>query len=206
MEKLKCPSNSSQEPSNGHCGTPDVYQDKELPMTPTPLPPDEAIFQLLREVDHALFIAIKEKGCLKCGGPLDTANYSRKTRGMGEALEIRYSLCCRSDGCRRRSTPRSLRFLGRKVYGAWVVIVALDFCKEFGLKGQVARQTIARWRLFWREQLSEASPFLMWARGALPPGTPVANSPGILLNHFGFPSQESWPPILRFFTEPICKT
>jgi hypothetical protein len=172
-------------------------------MTTILLPPDEAIFQLLREIDHSHFKEIKEKGCPKCAGPLDTANYRRKTRGMGMESELRYSLCCRSEGCRRRCTPRSLRFLGRKVYAAWVVIVGLDFAKELGLTRQVARQTLARWRGFWEKQLSEASLFLRRARGYLQPGSQFAPTPGSLLNHFGFPAQDSWIPILRFFVYNI---
>jgi len=33
------------------------------------------------------------------------------------------SFCCALDGCRSRATPPSLRFLGRKVYLAAIVVL-----------------------------------------------------------------------------------
>jgi hypothetical protein len=164
---------------------------------------DEAFCQLLRDLDRELFLAIKAKGCPVCGGPLDTSNYIRKTRGMSEGDELRYSLCCRIDGCRKRQTPKSFRFLGRKVYGAWIVILAVDFCQELGMKGKLAHQTLGRWRSFWKEQLSEGSAFIKLARGRLAPGVPITDRPASVVAHFGFPSRDSWIPILKFFTQSI---
>jgi len=168
-----------------------------------PLCADAPFIQSLRQFDRELFLAIKVKGCPHCGGPLDTANYSRKTRGLSEDSEIRLSLCCRVEGCRKRRLPRSIRFLGRKVYGAWVVILAVEYCNELGLKGQISRQTISRWKVFWKERLSETGSFLRWARGVLPPRAKITDRPGSLFEYFGFPSPDSWIPILRFFTEPV---
>lgn len=169
-----------------------------------PIHPDEAFFQILRNIDHDLFLAIKAKGCPHCGGPLDTSNYPRKTRGMtaGEN-EVCFSLCCRREGCRKRRRPRSVRFFGRKVFGAWVVVLAVDFCRDLGLKGQIARQTIARWRTFWREYLSEAHPFMRRLRGFLPPGAVILSSPVSVLGHFGFPAGDSLVRILKFISQTI---
>lgn len=168
-----------------------------------PIPPNEPFFQTLRQLDQDLFLAVKAKGCPHCKGQLDTSNYYRKTRGMPQERELCFSLCCRQEGCRKRRTPRSLRFLGRRVYGAWVVILAVDFCSELGLKGKIARQTISRWKTFWRARLVESGPFMKWARGVLPPGTSPADSPAALVHCFGFPTFESWILILKFFTEPV---
>ena len=45
---------------------------------------------------------------------------------LGREHDRRYSFCCAVDGCRSRATPPSLRFLGRKVYlAAIVVLVAI---------------------------------------------------------------------------------
>src|SRR5580658_1782572 len=59
------------------------------------------------------------------GGARHQANYRRKPRGrpaaLGEEHDRRFSFCCSVDGCRDRSTPPSLRFLGRKVYLAVIV-------------------------------------------------------------------------------------
>ena len=161
---------------------------------------DDAFFQSLRALDFDLFLVAKSKPCAFCSGPLDTAHFPRKPRGAGEQELKRFSLCCRKEGCRHRVTPPSLRFLGRKVYSAWVVILAVEFSRVLGLGGQISRQTITRWKNFWRERLSEAHPFMRWARGFLPPGTPNSSLPSTCLKALGFPSQESWVAILRFFS------
>lgn len=168
-------------------------------MTLHALSPDADFLQSLREFDRDLSLAMKKLGCRHCGGPLDTANYRRKTRGMGDEPELCFGLCCRRDGCRKRSKPRSVRFLGRKVYGAWVVIMAIDHCHDLGLVGQLAELTINRWRSFWRTHLSESGPFVRWARGLLPPGSAITESPSSMFGHFGFPGRESWLSILKFF-------
>ncbi len=175
------------------------YEAKDYPPM-YPLLADAAFFQGLRQIDYDLFQKTKAKPCPACGGQLDTSHYPRKPRGAGELEDRRFSLCCRKEGCRHRVTPPSLRFFGRKVYSAWVVILVVDFCAELGLSRPVARQTIARWRALWRERLAETHPFMRRARARLSPGTPGSELPGLLLGSFGFPARESWVPILAFFT------
>lgn len=160
---------------------------------------NDLFFQELRKYDHDLFLKIKAQGCLLCKGKLDTSNFKRKPRGIGVTEEIRYSLCCRREGCRKRVTPPSLRFFGRKVYLAWVFILALDYLKELGLHEPISVQTLARWKSFWQDQLSEKNPFMLKARSFLPPGLPRCESPGALLSVFNFPDKSSWIPILKFF-------
>lgn len=167
-----------------------------------PLFADDVFFNDLRDLDHDFFLATKALFCPHCGGKLDTANYFRKPRGAGELESIRFSLCCRNDGCRHRVTPPSLRFLGQKVYSAWVVIL-YEFVDELGLSRQVARQTLARWRNFWNDRLASDHPFMRRARSLLPPGTPDSNLPSTFLKVFKFRNLESWIPILRFFTHPF---
>ena len=65
-------------------------------------------------------------GCLEWGGPVHAARYARKRRGgepadLGPGFDRRESFCSARDGCRRRLTPPSLRFLGRKVHLGAVV-------------------------------------------------------------------------------------
>jgi len=165
-----------------------------------PLSADDAFFQSLRTIDFELFQATKSKPCSLCGGRMDTSHFPRKPRGAGELESKRFSLCCRKEGCRHRVTPPSLRFLGRKIYSAWVVILAIEYCRDLGLGGQISRQTIARWKSFWRAQLAESHSFMRWARGLLPPGTPISSLPSACLRALGLPAQESWVAILRFFS------
>lgn len=79
-------------------------------------------------VDQEIARETQAGGCRHCGGKLDVSHYRRKPRGWPvdapEDARLRFSFCCRVEGCRRRATPASLRFLGRAVYLAIVVVSA----------------------------------------------------------------------------------
>ena len=92
------------------------------------LPRPAEFWSLLFEIDQDLAETTRKNGC-PCGGRLHRANYPRKPRGgpdtLPETYQLRLSFCCDRDGCRKRVTPPSVRFLGRKVYlGALILIVA----------------------------------------------------------------------------------
>ena len=82
---------------------------------------DASFFELLLRFDDDLAAAVRQAGCGVCGGVLHSARYRRKPRGgpagLGAEHALRQSFCCAAEGCRRRATPPSLRFLGRKVLG-----------------------------------------------------------------------------------------
>jgi len=99
-----------------------------------------------------------------CGGPLHYANYWRKPRGgppdLDQLFELRYSLCCGREGCRRRVMPPSVRFWGSRVY--WAPVILLIIAMRQGknpeatlerLKGVcgVWRSTVNRWRDYFLE-------------------------------------------------------
>jgi hypothetical protein len=86
-------------------------------------------FELLWQLDEGMARRVAAEGCARCQGPLHRGDFRRKPRGgliapAGESLVVRFSLCCGREGCRKRATPPSLRFLGRRVYLGVVVIVA----------------------------------------------------------------------------------
>lgn len=96
-----------------------------------------------------------------CGGRLHRANYPRKPRGSPAALGPdygrRFSFCCDRDACRKRTTPPSMRFLGRHVYLAAVFVLAsamrhgmtaVRAAKLTAWLG-VSRRTLGRWRRWW---------------------------------------------------------
>jgi len=88
---------------------------------------DSRFYQFLFRIDQDIAAQVRAGGCC-CGGILHSARYPRKPRGirtkMDESYTSRLSFCCAREGCRRRSTPPSVRFLGRKVYlGAVVILV-----------------------------------------------------------------------------------
>ena len=140
---------------------------------------DTKFYQLLTRIDESIAEEARARGC-DCGGVLHSARYRRKPRGLRSALdssyESRLSFCCEQDGCRRRSTPASVRFLGRKVYLS--VIVVLITALHHGLTEpastplieelDVPAQTLWRWRRWWREQFV-ATPLLAGVGGAVHP-------------------------------------
>jgi len=143
------------------------------------IPSSPDFWSFLETIDRDLAEQTRVKGCF-CGGVLHKANYPRSPRGLGSTppseLQRRFSFCCDRDGCRRRATPPSVRFLGRKVYvGVMVVLVAAmqqgpsarrtkELAKHFG----VDRRTLSRWQVFWREHFPR-SPFWKVARARFVP-------------------------------------
>jgi len=118
-------------------------------------------FTGLVRFDEAVTQRVAAAGCPVCDGPLHRSDYDRKPRGAliapaGEEFVRRFSLCCGREGCRRRATPPSLRFLGRRVYLAIVVIVASVVALTVRAAGEIRRQTgvpvrtTRRWLGWWQ--------------------------------------------------------
>ena len=153
---------------------------------------DANFYQELFQFDQAIARDTQAGGCPHCGGVLHVANYPRKPRGIRSALEATYqyrlSFCCAREGCRRRTTPPSLRFLGRKVYLGVVVILVtalthgLPPSQRQSLIDQLDLwpQTIARWQRWWCEQVPATG---CWRalRGRFIPPIEVKALPGALL-------------------------
>jgi hypothetical protein len=95
-------------------------------------------WQLLFDVDTCIAQAVQAARCPHCNGPLHRADYPRKPRGgpldpdiEQSLLSTRISFCCGRPGCRRRSTPPSVRFLGPKVYlGAAILLAGQLFLSQ----------------------------------------------------------------------------
>ena len=90
---------------------------------------DDKFFEQLEEEDARMAARVRLAGCPHCEGRLDRADYPRKPRGGdlaagGERLDRRIGLCCAREGCRRRATPPSVVFLGRRVYLGIAVLKA----------------------------------------------------------------------------------
>lgn len=117
---------------------------------------------LLLTIDRDIAEKVRSAGC-PCGGTLHSANYPRKPRGgppcPDKTFSLRLSFCCDVDGCRCRSTPPSVRFLGRKVYLCVMVVLITAMRQGPTPKGYaelrdrfgVDRRTIARWQAWWKE-------------------------------------------------------
>jgi len=118
-------------------------------------------FAALERVDEEIARLVAAEGCDACDGPLHQGNYERKPRGGliapgGETSATRYSLCCGREGCRKRSLPPSVRFLGRRVYVGAVVIVASIVAMASATASEIKRstgvpaRTTRRWLSWWR--------------------------------------------------------
>jgi len=170
---------------------------------------DAAFYRLLLRFDEELAAAERAKGCRVCGKRLEVSDFPRKPRGMtcdlGGRFAERLSFCCADRTCRKRRTPPSLRFLGRKVYlGAVVVLIAAMRCgptparmsRLHELVG-VSRHTVSRWRKWWSEQLP-AAPFWQALSGTLlMPPISIADLPASLLERFTGALEERLVLLLR---------
>lgn len=177
---------------------------------------DSSLYKLLSEIDKDLAAEAQKRGC-PCGGRLDSARYPRKARGIPEELDeaygSRHSFCCAQEGCRRRMTPVSVRFLGRKVYvGAVVVLVSAlrqgvtptRLSKLEQLLG-VSRKTVARWRRWWLDIFVRTT-FWKSRRGQLRSPISYSKLPLSLLEAFEVEGkQQKLVCVLRFLS-PLTTT
>ena len=129
---------------------------------------DSRFLAALLGMDRELAAAARAAGCV-CGGRLHQGNFARKPGGGpgggAEGQEVRLSFCCGREGCRKRMTPASVRFLGRRVY--WGVVVLIGAALEGGVTARrvrelaelieypIDRRTLRRWVIWWREGLPQ---------------------------------------------------
>ena len=152
---------------------------------------DPKLFRLLLRIDQDIAESTRQAGC-HCGGRLHRANYPRKPRGC--PLEVRaefasrLSFCCHR--CRRRTTSRSVRFLGRRVYLALVMVLvgsrhAGQSGSAHGLSKSVhiPLRTLQRWRAWWQQQFV-GTPLWQVHRARFMPPVATAWLPASLLTRF----------------------
>ncbi len=176
-----------------------------------------SFWSFLYSIDQDLAEESRRKAC-PCGGRLHCANYPRKPRGCPEGLSEefhhRFSFCCERDGCRKRLTPPSVRFLGRKIYlGAVVVLIAAmqqgptpRRVRELAELIGADRATLSRWQQFWRELFPQTT-FWKLALARLVPVVEIVSCPWSLWLAFvhGEDDHTGWGRLLRFLS-PITIT
>jgi hypothetical protein len=167
---------------------------------------DMRVWEHLLRIDQDLAEAARREGCLRCGGRLDGARYPRKPRGCPIELDARYesrlSLCC--DACRKRTTPPSVLFLGRRVYYGAAIVLSLmakaltpeRLAKLKQFLG-VDRRTVRRWQRWWRESFPRTA---LWSteRGRLMPPVDESALPASLLLRFSGDLPDRLISLLRF--------
>jgi len=170
---------------------------------------DPKLYSLLLSIDQEFAAQARAAGCA-CGGLLHSARYPRKPRGVPRGLleqdRSRLSFCCAR--CRRRTTPRSVRYLGRRVYLAAVVVLASALrcgltatcAQRLAQTLQVPRRTLERWGRWWLEQFPQTA---LW-RGAgarfLPPVSIAALPASLLARFVGEDSRSRLLQSLRFLS------
>ena len=168
-------------------------------------------------LDQDLAREAQAAGCRACGGRLHSALYPRKPRGgpddLGPSYESRFSFCCAREGCRRRTTPPSVRYLGRRVYlGAVIVLVTAMQAGLTPIRTQrlqeligVSIRTLKRWRTWWRTTFV-ATAFWRAAAGRFMPPVRVDVLPASLLDRFGvLDARAQLRGVLRFLS-PLTTT
>ena len=167
-----------------------------MPVCHSPLS-DASFWRQLQRLDEQIAEQVRDAGCVHCQGVLHGARYPRKVFGISRGLldkgyQHRLSFCCSREGCRRRTTPPSVRFLGRRCFpGALVLLVCAltqnlsrrrrtQLAARFG----VSERTVERWRRWWSTTLP-ATPWWCSARSRFVPPPDAGQLPASLLARFG---------------------
>lgn len=154
---------------------------------------DSKFYAFLQRIDEELAAETRAGGCRRCMGRLHRDRYRRKPRGgprgLDQAYWYRLSFTCAI--CDKRHTPVSVRFLGRRIYLAAVVVLASALRSGLNDRrvGQltewigVPKRTIERWRRWWLQEFV-SSPFWTNARARFMPPLEAAALPASLLQRF----------------------
>lgn len=167
---------------------------------------------LLIAIDQELANDTLKRGCQYCGGKLHLADYPRSPVGIPSSLrryyEERLSFCC--DTCRKRTTPPSVRFFGRRWYPApfHLLVSALmlrinehrlsQIKRHFGIT--VTESTWKRWRRWWRNFFPSTSFWRQEKALALPIDMTNKSFPRVLLNLFESTLEKKMTLLLRFLS------
>lgn len=174
---------------------------------------DSRLYAILWRIDRDLAASARQVGCPICGGALHSARYPRKPRcpvDLGPEHRWRWSFCCAEDGCRRRTTPASVRFLGQRVYLATVVVLVTALrqgptppgSRVLNTQLGVDRKTLDRWQKWWREEFVDTR-FWKAARSRFHPPVSATAIPRSLLDRFASGDETERLIALLKFIAPI---
>ena len=147
---------------------------------------DPSFFRFLTQIDVELAAETRGSGCQHCSGRLHTADFPRKPRGCPAAVIEEYSwrLSFTCGRCDSRATPPSVRFLGRRVYVAAVLMLssppdsasAQDLQRLLG----ISRRTVLRWRRWWTQDFTRTPLWRSLRSRLMPPIVPAQLPQGLL--------------------------
>jgi hypothetical protein len=170
---------------------------------------DAILFEAFLAIDQEMADRTRAEGCQRCAGRLHHSDYPRKPRGgpatLPAAYDSRVSFCCAR--CRKRRTPPSVRFLGRRVYLGVVVVLAcvlrhgptpMRTARLRELLG-VSADTVARWHRWWRHAFVRTA-FWKATRGRFARPLDDGNLPRDLLARFDGEPRSQVTALLRFLS------
>jgi hypothetical protein len=175
----------------------------------TTLLTDATLYEALIAIDQELAVTAQAGGCRRCPGRLHHGDYPRKPRGgpstLPAAYDRRTSYCCAR--CRKRLTPPSVRFLGRRVYLAVVVVLACVLrqgptptrVRRLREVLGVSADTLARWHRWWRDVFVRTA-FWRAARGRFAESVDETDLPRALLARFSGDARAAVVGMLRFLS------
>ena len=171
---------------------------------------DTRFHLLLNKIDQEFAEKVRQQGC-SCGGKLHQADYPRSPFGLPALFRTHYderiSFCCSL--CRKRTTPQSVRFFGRRWFPAplllFISVLTLGVNKRrcaqvrryFGIA--ISEPTWRRWRQWWRDSFI-TTPFWQQAKGSFPTTDQIMQGPfpRVLLTIFKGKIEEKMILLLRF--------
>lgn len=172
---------------------------------------DPVFFRLLTQIDTELAAETRRGRCPECKGPLHVADFPRKPRGCPAAVREEYSsrLSFTCGWCDSRSTPASVRFLGRRVYVAVaLMLISPPGGCAAGTLGEflsASARTLGRWRTWWQRDFRRTV-FWRSVRERFVPQVAAEALPQSLLERFHGPTcHERLEQLLRFLC-PLSST
>ena len=138
---------------------------------------DATFYNSLLDLDRLIAEQIREGQCPLCSGKLNQSHFLRKPRGVPNGTHpdypVRFSYCCAEEGCRKRFTTPSMRFLSRKVYSSVILFMIFLFNSKSDekrveklntlLNTTLSVETVRRWRHYWIKIIPQSN---TWKRAA----------------------------------------
>lgn len=165
---------------------------------------DPAFFRLLTRIDAEFAAQTRQGRCRECAGPLHVADFPRKPRGCPASVREEYSwrLSFICGWCDARSTPASVRFLGRRLYVAMALMLvspaASSTAGALAEQLSVPARTVRRWCSWWQKDFQRTA-FWQSVRERFVPRVPAEALPQSLFARFQGPTcRERLIQLLRF--------
>ena len=169
---------------------------------------DPAFFHFLSRIDEEFACATRLGRCPGCAGPLHVADFPRKPRGCPAVVREDYSwrLSFTCGRCEARATSPSVRFAGRRVYLAVVLMLASPPSSSSG-QGlcellSIPARTVKRWRRWWREDFPR-TPFWQSVRERFMPPVTIERLPRSLLERFDAGAMTDRLAVMLRFIAPL---